>query len=259
MSVRDKLLSILFLLIAAFGASIVAYSLIRSPIARIRSEQLVLKDLRDAMATENTEAGRLLWNHLGDEATKFKKAVVDTKAAFDRTGSLKILPKLNDAVKADYDAVIDIQSTIGEYTDQLEVQVKELEKAIAAHYGDPNGADMVRLALASNSMDKQRGNSVRGQIDLFLGALDIFTQDMNISIAGLNDQYAMIDVEVQAIDARSSWIAALVVVLFIAASFLLVFLFTNRLASAGRRIATASPRSERGTCGAPLAWPCGTR
>jgi|GEM_PF-1401018 len=239
MRVRNKLLAIIVLLSAAFGASVGIYSLIRAPISRIRAEQSTLASLREAMLAESLEAGRLLWNPLGDEAAKFDKAIADTDAAFAAAGSLKALPGLNESVKGDYEAIMAIQPTLGEYRDQLRAQVEGLSTLISERFGDPNGTDMVRLALAASSMEKSQGSRAKGQIDLFLGALGIFTQDMNLSLGALGEEYATIDAEVGAIDARSSRIAALIVLLFLAAALFLAFRFTGRFALGVRRIADA--------------------
>ncbi len=235
MTIRLKISSLLFALVAAFVASSGAYFAILAPVAVMEAERQTLADLRNAMQGQMTRANLLLSSpSLAKAAANLGKSVDETSARFLAVKGLKALPKSSTSIRSSLDSIERLRSMVDTYSSSLAASIADV-RALIEKQGGKADSQLYRLGTAAAN-DKAVAERFKAAVGKLLEDAANLTDTLSTSVLTIDRQNLEISRGIGKIRERSVLIAAGAAALLIGSVLVLTLLSSGRIAKSILRI-----------------------
>lgn len=236
MTIRQKLLTIILILVGVYVASAAAYFLIRAPISRINSEEVVLETLRESIRNETIQLNRLTSAQFPDQLDAFMKSNAATAAAFRNLDTLKLLPAASPSIRQSLDVIRNLKAALDKGASDFLLTVTNVQ-------GDAGqaGLDQTRFTLFSLTTydvlkNKEQSDAVTADVNQFLSQLNTLSLIMIKSADVIDQQSGAIDSQVTQVARRSDLVSIAIVIILFGVTVLVALLMTGRIVRTVRSI-----------------------
>ncbi len=235
MTIRLKISSLLFALVAAFVASGGAYFAILAPVAVMEAERQTLADLRNAMQGQMTRANLLLSSpSLAKAAANLAKSADETSARFLAVKGLKALPKSSTSIRSSLESIERLRSMVDTYSSSLAASIADAQ-ALIGKQGWKADSQLYRLGTAAAN-DKAVAERLQAAVGKLLEDAANLTDTLSTSALTIDRQNLEISRGIGKIRERSVLIAAGAAALLIGSVLVLTLLSSGRIAKSILRI-----------------------
>jgi methyl-accepting chemotaxis protein len=220
MTLRNKLSSLIAVLIVAFAASAALYFAILSPISKMESERDVLSALRTAISDRTIKANIILpapsFSVAVGEHYESKKQALE---AFNAVQGLKALPKANKQIKDALTSIGRLQSLIDTYDAMVDGSISGITELMQAESNTDKGP-LLAFAIRRDFTSASAG-SVSYSVSQFNTNVLNLTTGLSTSLRIIDKQYAVISAEIANVKSRSVLIALVAMLLIIGGTVLI--------------------------------------
>ena len=212
MSIKSKLLLLISVIIITFILIVGGYFLVQAPIKKIRSETLVLSNLKDSFLNEQIMIGKLLGQSpyiraMGD----FYGAVEETNGIFNEVENIQYIRSKSESIEEAIDIIVRLNAMKLERLEKFKESDEEFRKAVKDIYIFLDSFTFVKIYQAKrfrDEADPQLDALFNLAIVDFLSQHSIYENVLESSVTVVSEQFATIDREVKKIERNTFIITA---------------------------------------------------
>lgn len=227
MSIRRKLIFLIFLTIISFILFIVLYYFITSPISKIEKEKEILAEIKASFIKEQVELNKISTLRFEHQIEVFKNAVEQTKASFNKMESLKVLPKTNDAINDALKNIVDVQSLKDSWTVEFLYQVTFILADAKKIFFYTNTFTIPELLTDKKTSESEDFQKIANDVNDFFSSIQSLSDTLGSAVDTIDTQFTIIQKEVDKIRVRSNIIALIAVIIIIFISIFISILISN--------------------------------
>jgi len=230
MTIRMKLLLLIFVLVGAFVGSIGVYLAVLAPTSHIQAEEQSLIDLRTAFLNETIEANLLGSGRFQNQLGVFERATKATESQFRKIAEFRYLPRLGSSIERSLAAISKLKE------DLLDTSVATLLATSTRVFADaklvfPSTDTFTLLDLTTSDTGQGSQQHVRTVADVqsLLTQLNVFTSSLRSAVSSIDAQYATIAQAIKAIEMRSVIISVAIAVTLLTVTLVVALAIMSRI------------------------------
>ncbi len=228
MSIRNKLLFVVFFVIASFGVSTSIYFLIRSPLARISAEQQILSGLRISFLDETVQLNRLASAPFHKQLDAFQAATRATTEEFKKTDTITLLPRLIPSIKKSLQTIRDLKAVHDQAVSNFVFTTMNIENDAKEMNMGEISFSVFALATRTSANDPMSG-AVVGDVQELLTGLAKLTGIMEKSVTTIQEQNSTIAGAVLQVQRRANLVALIIAFGMLAITLVVTLILTSRI------------------------------
>ncbi len=235
MTIKNKLASILFVLVGSFAVSVLVYFAVLSPVDKMNAEKDSIGSLRDALNAQIHNAALItIVPSFSDAAAAYAASDQATRKAFETVKDLKILPKSGKQIVNSLAVIQRLSALIESNSDLMLTRIEDLDLLLKEE-----GEDYQIQFLAA-----AQGKGIENVDPVLVGfathSLTTAVYNLNSTIVAalnaINKQNGLIADQIEKIRSRSAIIAVSSIVAFIGLVLLLSLRITRGISLSILRI-----------------------
>ncbi len=238
-SIRGKLLGMVFGMVLVFLIAITIFIFSRMPLQRIEEERQSLDKLSRQLQTIRTEMNKLDSVNLEQQwkVVSNEKSRLDER--FTEVSELKMLPSLNGDIKKALEIIVRLRELFESKYVQAEALSEELIVAARDVFIFSGGIKVLDFYVNPRASVHPRGEEYRILVQEFMST--IFISDMNLasSVEVISEQYSMIESQVSTIEQQSSYTVIGILALMFIGMVVIAILIANSIGRTINRIEVA--------------------
>ncbi len=231
MSIRFKLICLVVAVGAANLLSFAAQSFVSRSIVAIEEEQALLDDLGEAMLSFANHINRIDSENFRNQIDHINEAKDVLDAAFGRVESVRLLPRLNDAVAASVTTLAGFRDDIDGAYEAFRSRSVELSRAAEAIVGTGRSFTVMELLTARDVLTDGGVEEVSRYVTSLTSAMYVVDVTTTGTVENLAMQRSIIAREIDRIEARTHRIVVLVIGFIFLASIIIGIAITGRIGS----------------------------
>jgi methyl-accepting chemotaxis protein len=238
-SIRGKLLGMVFGMVLVFLIAIAIFLFSRMPLQRIAEERQSLERLSHQLQIIRTEMNKLdsvnieqQWKLVDEEKSRLD-------ARFTEVSELEMLPSLNSDIKKALEIIVRLRELFESKYVLAENMSGELLEAAEDVFIFSGGIKVLDFYANPRAAVHPRSEEYRKLVEEFLST--IFVSDMNLSssVEIISEQYSMIERQVAAIERRSTFTVIGIMALMFIGMVILAILIANSIGKTINKIEVA--------------------
>jgi methyl-accepting chemotaxis protein len=238
-SIRGKLLGMVFGMVLVFLIAIAIFLFSRMPLQRIAEERQSLERLSHQLQIIRTEMNKLdsvnieqQWKLVDEEKSRLD-------ARFTEVSELEMLPSLNSDIKKALEIIVRLRELFESKYVLAENMSGELLEAAEDVFIFSGGIKVLDFYANPRAAVHPRSEEYRKLVEEFMST--IFVSDMNLSssVEIISEQYSMIERQVAAIERRSTFTVIGIMALMFIGMVILAILIANSIGKTINKIEVA--------------------
>ena len=204
MSIRIKLLFLIFITIISFTLLVAAYFIFISPISKIEKEKAILTELRSSLLNEQIQLNKITTLRFEQQVQTFKDAIEQTKTSFEKLDSLVILPEANQTIKEAISAIRNLLTFKESWTIDFLYNVKIVLSDAAEIFSFTNTFTLPELLTSKRTFESESFDRIADDINNFTTGIQSLSETIGSAVDTIDTQFAIIQSEIDAIRFRSN-------------------------------------------------------
>jgi methyl-accepting chemotaxis protein len=218
MRIQRKITLMLCAVVVSIGAAFGAYRLIEAPVAKLRSEQGILKGLSSSTLNLRVELNRLVTENFASQVPIYRDALAKYKAAMGDLDRIVVLQKVNSALGEAVDTVksFSILTTSGIST--VDNEVDALSAKMKASVDDRVNFTIVD-GVAAHFQDRRKGGELGEDISSLVQGIRRLNVTLSKTAKLIDEKDDLIKTEVDKVELTSEFSAIGLIGLILVALF----------------------------------------
>ena len=228
MKIRTKLFGIVFNVLIAVALSVGAYILITMPIRKIENERKLLYELRRSIGAEHSDVIKLL---LAPPSSQLEVLLAQTERSNELLSRIEtevtVLPRLSPEFQKSLTAVRGLKTLRAQRLPDLEEATENfIETAKTILFYSAN-QPLLEIVLADLSINHTEFDRLRLRVTQLKSAIAIAESTLSSTLDSMDDQFVVIDRQIDTVARRSLLISGAVILLLLSAVFMVATLIAK--------------------------------
>jgi methyl-accepting chemotaxis protein len=235
-SIRAKLIGLVLGMVLIFLIAAGIFVASRAPLQQISLERQTLDNLHRSLMQLRTDINKLDSVNMEQQWRSVAEVKSDVDHNFQAVEQLSVLPALNENIENALLIIVRLRDLFESRFQNTEEMMMELTEAARDVFIFSGGIKVIDFYTNDRANTHPRITSYRFLVNNFLSALHITDMNLGSAVDVINEQYQLIDREVQIIERNSTLTIAGIMALLFISMVIVALVIANAIGKSIRRI-----------------------